>query len=1030
MISSRDFHDFAFRICMKPIRNGYLYIDSGFNYTIPGETSSMSRIYTTILLVLMITTFCCGQNSFRFRHIGVGDGLSQGSIYHMLKDSRGFLWLASQDGINRFDGKNIEVYLSGATGESTNVQGIAEDSAANLWVGSHKGLYQYLRKKDKFVKPILLNSQGEGSVHVFNDKNKNVYLLSESGLYRIFGNKLKLLSKELLYNRSQFTNFLAESPNGDIWFLDAQKGLKRYVPSTNKISYFFSDKKENISGKPESFSCISFDRGGHLWLGSKNGLIRFDFTQKTVTTFNQIVKVRPYNLLDIAEDKSGFLWLATEGNGILIFDPVGKKLVEHLNHEDDVPNSLRFNEVSKLYIDDNNDVFANSDPQGLDIITAVSSAFNFYTFGKNPQKNLSDYSVRGLAEGADSSIWIGTELGGINRLNPKTNTITHYTMKEGLPANIIRYIYKDYQSQIWVAAISGLSVFKEDKNRFERFPLPIDCEITTILSIATGLLLLTTDKGLFLLDTDSKKIISHSNTNMIGGYSSTVDPNTGLIYLSDRHRGVKVFALKDKQLILKKTLLENFHVMQVYHQTDQPFLWVCTDRGLLKWDNEKNVLIRDYRVKDGLHHEFIYSMLPDFSGNFWLSTNRGLSKFNPGNEKFEFIKDLPPREYNSRASLLTTNGNLYFGSTTGLDLIKPVLLSQKNEHVGVQLTKLTLDEANPDLDSMYLGELNYLRLPFLNNTFSIQFTATDYRSGGLNRYRYFLKNYDEDTIYSGTVNQVRYARLPAGEYEFQLQASDLGGNWVSPVRKLTILIDPPFWQTWWFIASFMIALAYVGFLSIRGYLHYRLHEQRLQSEKQIFLEKERSRIARDINDSLGSELFGLKLLGQVALAKTKNEDDDSYLQKIVDVSKSISEKISEVIWVTDSNQDNTESLWSYIQKNALIYLKPSTITYHFESLPENQTFQVSGERRHEILNFHKQLFSELSKHCNLPHCEVKFNIIENQLVILFHNLELDLMEPSIFANLEKLRGNRIIEQNLQNIFKIPLADQLSPEVHI
>lgn len=608
--------------------------------------------------------------------------------------------------------------------------------------------------------------------------------------------------------------------------------------------------------------------------------MKFDYSRKTFEIYSKNLNITRHHILDIEEDKNGMLWLATEGNGILIFDPEKEQLIQHLRHEDDVVNSLKFNEVSEIFVDENNDVFANTDPQGLDIITAVSSAFKFYTFGKNPHYNLSAYSIRGLAEDKDSSIWIGTELGGINRLTPKTGKIKHYTIENGLPDNIVRYILKDPKNRIWVATLNSLAVYEPYSDRFTKINLPVLCEIITIISVGPDLLLLSTNKGLITLDTNTGKIIDHSYPNLVCGYASYMDEGSGMIYVSDRYRGINGFTIQHNKPVFKRKYVENLHIMQIYHEPSSKFYWACTDRGLVKLNLNEGKVIKNYGVTNGLHHEFVYSVLKDNSGLFWLSTNRGLTRFNPNSERFEFIKEIPPREYNSRAAMVTKNGNLYFGSTSGLDLIQPKLLTIRNEHVGVHLTEIIYDRPDSKQDSTYVGERSSLQLPYESNTISLKFTATDYRSGGLNRFRYFLKGYDKDTIYAGTLNQVRYALLPAGTYEFRLQASDLGGNWVSPVKILQIRILPPFWQDWWFIILAVAICAIIVFLTVRSYLNYKLHIQMIESEKRIFLEKERSRIARDINDSLGSELFGLKLMGQVALSQTRREDADSYLQKL------------------------------------------------------------------------------------------------------------------------------------------------------
>ncbi|WP_149243808.1 sensor histidine kinase [Dyadobacter sp. 32] len=976
--------------------------------------------FVTAILFAMTLANAWGQQNFRFRHVGVEDGLSQGSIYSMHKDSRGFLWLGTEDGINRFDGDNIQVYLSGSTGESTNVLGIAEDNLADLWIGSHRGVFYYPRKQNKFTRQPYLSPLANVSVHVFADSRKNIYFLSEIGLFLKKNNSIELITKEFTYKRTQFNNFLAETPDGDLWLVDADSGLLRYHTAAKKVTSYFSARKHNIYGAETKFNCIGMDKTGNMWLASKTALMKFDYLKNSVETYphsglNQHIPT------DIEADLNGLLWMATEGSGIFVFDPAKKKWIQHLKHEDDITNSLKFNEIGMLHIDENNDIFVNTDPQGLDIITAIPSAFSFYTYGKNQEKNLSDYSVRGIAEDADSSIWIGTELGGINNLNLKTGKVTHYTTKDGLSGNTIRVILKDPKNKLWVASVNGLSTFIPEQQRFRPVALPTVAEITNMLAIDRDRLLLSTNKGLIILRTSDNYVESYSHQDLIAGYGTYWDEKAGTAYVSNRYRGVNLFTIKaDGPPARISKFLEHFHVLQIYRQPHTPFIWACTDTGLVKWNMVEKKLVKNFRIADGLHHEYIYCLLPDSYGHFWLSTNRGITKFDPGTERFEFVKEIPPREYNSRSAMASGNGTLYFGSTSGMDVITPKMQTIQNNHVGIQLTDFTYDQM-PETDSLYIGERTRLQLPYSSNSFTLKFTATDFRSGGINRFRYLLKGYDKDTIYAGNTDQVRYARLPAGSYEFLLQASDLGGNWVSPVRKLMIVILPPFWQTWWFIATAILLAAGFIYTLVKAYLHSRLTAQRLESERQIFLEKERSRIARDMNDSLGSELFGLKLLGQVALSQNQTEGAENYLHKIVSISKSISEKISEVIWLTDANQDNVESLWSYILKNALIYLKPSGIHYYFEALPVKNNFLISGERRHEILNFCKQLFFELTNLQATEEIEVQFKIAGDHLLTSVKNTDLTQLDPSLLGNLTKLKGSKSLKNGSTDI-QIPLRN--------
>ena len=199
----------------------------------------MRIIYVTIILFVLSAGKLPAQGTLRFRHVGIEDGLSQGSVYHMLKDSKGYLWMSSQDGVNKFNGKNFEVYLSGTSGESTNVQGIAEDKDGQIWIGSHKGIFKYDRSRDKFSQVAFSKVILTGSIHVFADRAKSIYLLTEEGLFSLHKDKVKRLTNQLSYNRSQFNNFITTTPDGDIWLLNPGQGISRYSVQSNKITKYF-----------------------------------------------------------------------------------------------------------------------------------------------------------------------------------------------------------------------------------------------------------------------------------------------------------------------------------------------------------------------------------------------------------------------------------------------------------------------------------------------------------------------------------------------------------------------------------------------------------------------------------------------------------------------------------------------------------------------------------------------------------------------------------------------------------------------
>ncbi|WP_240543543.1 ligand-binding sensor domain-containing protein [Spirosoma foliorum] len=381
--------------------------------------------------------------TFRIDHVGVSDGLTQGSVYYMLKDTRGFLWLGTQDGLNRYDGHHFRTYrpslgkdgsVQSGSIRGINIFGIVEDSDGNLWIGTEDGLNRYDRKKDRFdcfavSKPNGRRTRQSSRTIPFSiNQNELIYLSDSEGLVQFdYRKRHKTILAANLHPTKEYDlqSSAVRTPSGDIW-LHSSTGLLRYNPKSHKLSHYFSNHSHNLFGPPQVVFSFYIDSDDIAWLGTGTGLIRFDYRRASYQTYATVRNNPISAIYSLASDQRGRLWLGTQNDGVLYFDKRSRLFGQVYSFMKNTPRLSEF-KISKIYIDNLGIVWANTDPDGLARI--VPDAFLFGGMIKNQvadtlpaDQKLSNYTIRGFLEERYDRLWILTQ-NGINVLDPRTNRI-------------------------------------------------------------------------------------------------------------------------------------------------------------------------------------------------------------------------------------------------------------------------------------------------------------------------------------------------------------------------------------------------------------------------------------------------------------------------------------------------------------------------------------------------------------------------------------------------------------------------------
>lgn len=843
-----------------------------------------------LLLLLLFPLGAQAQRPFSIRHLTTREGLSQGSCFYIRKDSRGFVWASSQNGLNRFDGTHFTNYRFDERDTTTigkgEVRGIVETPKGDLWVGTEECLNQYSRRTDSFRRVFAVDNRGRRLSAIqepfFADDSTVWYASSREGIMKLnyrTGRRTSI-NPVVKPKFSIITEWIEYQPDAHAVVYLLPSGFARYNYQTHRLTTFMTSKPTDQplgsmtvkqSGRPQLFQSVHRCRVpgrhyGNFCFAGPQGIFEFDASLTRLVCHHPLrTGMSTFRLVNMDEDQQGRWWIGAEGAGVWLYDPDRMTLLRDIKPGPVITStSLMTNQVAEVYVDDIGLVWVNSDPFGIDVI--YPNAYTIETLPDDPTDvtDLNNHPIRGLCEDRRGKIWIGTVDGGIRQYDPVTGLMRAYVAGAGLPTPTegnMRHIIQTRDGRILVANQQGMLRYNPAQDRFISLPNPLcrdaDCQYTKGLhELPDGRFVLATHGGLFLMSADLKPL---SRTDVDGTYYGSLyfDVSTNLLYAGRRDQDLIVYSYKNGKLTQQYIALPGHNIIEIRPDQARRCLWISTDRGFVKFDPVNRRVIRTYTVRDGLPDDVIYGLLPDSKGRFWLSTNNGLVKFFPTEEKFSPVISTKNREYNSHASLIGSDGTFYFGGVHGLDRFVPEQLESYRAKVPVRIVDFQVND-QPYRTGESVSETGAVTLNHQQRTFSVSLGALDYFNNGNSQFFYNLSGVDRGWVALTNANLVRYADLSPGRYVFRVRAVDARGQ-LTPVTRFRITITPPFWQRWWFWTGCLLLLMGLVAFGVNGYNRQKLARQRLLLQNTLATqEDERRRIARDLHDDVGNTLATIK----------------------------------------------------------------------------------------------------------------------------------------------------------------------------
>ncbi len=795
----------------------------------------------SVLFLFTIPSFFA-QN-YHFDNYSVKEGLAQSSVYSVVQDKKGYLWLGTASGLSRFDGKEFINYttedgladgavrtihidstgalwlghVDGGISKITNnkievifnmsadITSFAEDDEGNLWVSSFgEGVIKitnpYQHKKDSINIKQYKGQEGLSDVvfQVIKVQNGNIYFITDVGIknYNYQKNSFKFYNVNNLPKYFQIT-YMYEAQNQDQWFGSYNGGLYHYIKKTGELKIY--DVRDGIASN--WISCVNEDKEGSIWIGTWGGGIT-KIKNNELLTINKDNGLKDNNIRCISEDREGNILFGTKENGLLVYK--GSEFVSY-----GVQNGLISEQVWSILKDNNGQDWFGTN-EGISVFKDAKLVSSYSEGNGMPYQD-----VRFIKKDKNNTIWIGTWGGGVMQFNSKSNRFEmNFRINRYMNQLLITALDVDQSNNLWVGTTDGLVYYEIDNQLVDRLTQSNGLagnEITTVFTDSKNTVWVgSRGKGMTRIDDDK---ITKVDLNKKITPTAIVEDKSGNLWIGTEGKGVMV--IKD------------------------------------------NKIANEYTVNNGLLSDYISLLNIDNNGNVWIGTNKGLNKFDVKQNRFYSYTDKMGYvgiESKHNATYKDNEGNLWFGTIKGV-----VKLNSKDEKVNsleplTQISKLRVNlENRPMIDNL---ELSYKEKSIIFNYSSICLTNPNQVY-----YKVMLEGLEEDWRPVTQQTFVTYSPLPPGNYTFKVIASNNNGIWNSEPITYSFSIIPPLWQRPWFLITSAI------FIIILIIILVKLRERNLLKEKRILEEKVVERTEEVVKQSKEIERKNKDIIDSITYAK-------------------------------------------------------------------------------------------------------------------------------------------------------------------
>lgn len=764
--------------------------------------------------------------------------LSNSLINAVYQDRKGFIWIATENGLNKFDGTRFSIYRHNAT-DSTSlknnyVRTLFEDSRGNFWIGCINGLQRYDRATDNFHELFISRKDGRKNPHITSiiERRNGDLWIATSGQGAISlkknSNPASFHIETELTDRigSNYLNVIFEDSRQNLWIATEEKGLYRYSPESKELKSYKAPY--HIAG--DDVSAICEDAHGQIFVGTlTKGLFRLSSRQEG--NFEPVLYQNRMNLniRTLIIDTRGKLIIGTDGEGVKEYQPQQDIIVDsEIN-----AGSFDFSKskVHSLIEDKDHNLWLGIFQKGLILVPGISNKFDYYGYKSIHNNTIGSSCVMAIHTDEQATIWIGTDNDGLYAINDQGKQLRHYTHQAGNPQSVpgtILCLYEDSNQELWLGSyFDGLARMNKQTGTCQDATSLLQGNLNAgkpkvsciIEDKNKNLWVGTYGSGLYKINLPTQHVTYYESTrNENDDWSINRLPNDWISYLLEDKEGM-IWIGTYKGLAVLNPQTDNFinykkqnnllpgYVVYSLLESSNGEIWAGTSEGLVCLNKDRLTPVL-FTTADGLPSDIICGLAEDEKKNIWISTHQGISKLNPPEKKFinYYAGDgLQGNEFTRTAVFKDKRGKIFFGGTNGVTAFYPQDITEIKKEMNVLITGFHVanrpvkkgdKSGNNVITDTAVMDTEQFTLAYNENTFSIDFSVLEFSNPDRISYQYKIKELGDEWISTqpGT-NRVTYSSLKPGKYTFSVQARD--HNNFSNIRTVTIAITPPWYQTWW-----------------------------------------------------------------------------------------------------------------------------------------------------------------------------------------------------------------------------------------
>jgi len=818
-------------------------------------------VYNLLLLTtfLFISEYLYAQNkSLNIKHYKIIDGLSQNFTTDICQDKFGYIWIGTQDGLNRFDGYEFKIYRQNPSDKQSLSDNYIIDLFAApdslLWIVNNSGLEVYDYKTDKF-RSVLKNKQSKNSTYSTNIKtvivdNKGIiWLRTVDGIMEYNSDRnefleYKFYSKNINPSGGIFEIYSLADDSENLW-TGSVNGLVKFNKTTKTYKIFKIHKNQNSNNQIYTVFC---DNKNKIWTGSNGKLFIFNPKNESFSKINSKIKFN--QIQSIFTDKSNVIRVGTI-NGL--YYNKSKTDFFRLNLEDYIYDEVNIGNVSNIFEDSSKITWISTD-FGIFKINSKKTNFELYQKDKNNKINFSSNTIYSIYHDIKNDlIWLGTRGHGLNLFYRKSEKVIHFTKQNSyLSGNNVYCIKKSPDGNLWFGTNDGPSVWSSENHQFyspfknklkQKFDSAFTNNRMSDILFDDKIIWFSTYKGLYKFENNILTIYSKKefgNSIVDNQVFKTIKSSSGDYWIATLYGLSKLNSKTGKftNYTHDNNKISNNIVPAVFESSDST-IWVGTGTGLNKYIPKKDSFIYYTSQSVGFSNDFIYTITEDSDKNLWLSTNRGIIKFNPHTSEvtnYSSEDNLQGYEFNIGAVYKDENNELFWGGVKGLNSLKLNNI-KKNTYIPKPIITHFFKHTKKGVSEVLLGNNKTINLSYKENSFNIRFAIPEYTYPEKNRFKYRIKEFGTQWTDLGVNNFINFFQLASGTYTFQIIGANSDNNWNIDPTTIIIHITTPWWKTTYAYILYVLGLLIIIGGGILVYNKEIRKENRILHEKQIVAKK-------------------------------------------------------------------------------------------------------------------------------------------------------------------------------------------------